>query len=517
MQPKGSGTAADGRFRRITEIRTVAGGAVWNIAGRAGPLVVAFLVTPMLIGALGAERWGVFSLGLTVANMFMALDLGLGRCVTRRLAGAIGQGREHEAADAVWSGLLTLAGIGAVASIAGMFFVHDLVQHALNIPTADVEEATSALRVMLVAGPLLMLGGTLWGVLAAFQMFRAANLINVPIAVAYYVAPLTVLHLHNDLVLAMWTLVACRILMVAAAAAVCARAMPSLLRCPSFRLDELRPMLALGGWMTAANLLAPVLLYVDRFVIGALVSVGATGYYATPFDLVIRMTLVPGAICGTLFPAISAAVTVSPEITLGLLRRATLATSFVLLPPCAFLSAFAPEFMDAWVGPAFAAHSARVLAILSAGVLFECMRPIPATLTDGLGRSRLSAQFSALQLVAYLPVLWVAVRWLGVEGAALAWTARAMTDCAGHFLIASRLLPPLAGPARRYYGLLLLGAAMMATSWMIPGVPLRALWWLATLATVGTVAWKLALSEPDRASLLAVSRRLGLRGASGWG
>ncbi len=41
--------------------------------------------------------------------------------------------------------------------------------------------------------------------------------------------------------------------------------------------------------MTVSNVISPLMFYVDRLVIGAMVSVVAVAYYATPFEVVSRL------------------------------------------------------------------------------------------------------------------------------------------------------------------------------------------------------------------------------------
>jgi O-antigen/teichoic acid export membrane protein len=507
-----------GRRRRSTSFGVVASGALWNIGGRLAPLIVAFATIPMLVRALGVERWSVFTLGLAIVNLFMLLDLGLGRCVTRRFAEATAHGHVREASDAAWSGVLLLLVIGAVVSAVGAASVGEIVS-VMRMPPQLMGEAAVALRIVLIAGPLSLVGGVLWGILPVLQMLRVANLINVPLVALYYVAPLIALHIRNDLALAMWTLVGIRALMVLAAGVICVRAMPSLLRWPSLRLAEVKPMLALGGWISTTNVLAAALAYTDRFVIGAVVSIAALGYYATPLDLVIRITTVPACLCATLLPALSASLVVLPSSTGSLIRRSLVAVAAILLPTCGFLSVFAREFMVAWLGHDFALHSAGVLAVLAIGIVFEGMGMIPGTFVDALGRSRLSAQFMALLVAAYLPVLYFGVRTFGIEGAAIAWAVRAAVDCGGLFLIMARLSRDIAGAVARCFALLLFGAALIVVSWAIPSPELRMAWWAASMALIGIGAWTQVLAAEERTWLLAMvrktSRRLRLGGFGG--
>src|SRR5258708_5460919 len=64
-------------------------------------------------------------------------------------------------------------------------------------------------------------------------------------------------------------------------------------------------LLRLGGWMTVTNVVAPLLVTFDRFLIGALVSISAVAYYATSYEVVTKLWLIPGALVGVMFPAFS--------------------------------------------------------------------------------------------------------------------------------------------------------------------------------------------------------------------
>ena len=79
-----------------------------------------------------------------------------------------------------------------------------------------------------VAMPFVLLNAALWGVIAAFQRFREANLVNMPILACYYLGPLLVLHFVDSLVAVMAVLVACRIVLTACYWRLCVRELPAL-------------------------------------------------------------------------------------------------------------------------------------------------------------------------------------------------------------------------------------------------------------------------------------------------
>ena len=58
-----------------------------------------------------------------------------------------------------------------------------------------------------------------------------------------------------------------------------------------------------GGWMTVANVINPIMVQMDRFLIGALLSTAAVAYYTTPYELVTKYWFLSNAVLGVMFPA----------------------------------------------------------------------------------------------------------------------------------------------------------------------------------------------------------------------
>ena len=115
-------------------------------------------------------------------------------------------------------------------------------------------------------------------------------------------------------------------------------------------IRSIRPLFMLGGWMTVSNVVGPLMVYLDRFVIGGIISISAVAYYATPYELVTKLWILPAAIVGVLFPAFAAIFAADQEQTLRLLIRGAKYVALALFP-CAFLiSALAPEGLTLWLG-----------------------------------------------------------------------------------------------------------------------------------------------------------------------
>ena len=64
-------------------------------------------------------------------------------------------------------------------------------------------------------------------------------------------------------------------------------------------------LLRFGGWLTLSNIVSPLLTYLDRFLVGGMLSAAAITYYVTPYEIAGRVLVVPAALAGVLFPAMS--------------------------------------------------------------------------------------------------------------------------------------------------------------------------------------------------------------------
>ncbi len=106
----------------------------------------------------------------------------------------------------------------------------------------------------------------------------------------------------------------------------------------------------------------------------------------------------------------------------------------------------------------------------------------------------------------FLPLGALLLVLMGIEGAAIAWAARAATDCAGRFLLAARFYPPAADAGRALLPLLGVAGVGLAVMVPLPGLVLAGIVGAMTLAVVVTLGWRIAPAE-DRAALL---KRVGM-------
>jgi O-antigen/teichoic acid export membrane protein len=188
-------------------------------------------------------------------------------------------------------------------------------------------------------------------------------------------------------------------------------------------------LFAYGGWVTLTSIVSPILAYLDRFLIGSLLTIAAVTYYTAPYEAVTRLWIISASLSLTLFPAFSTLEGRKDGQRLGMLFARSV--KYILLttgPVVVVIWLFAGEVLQIWLGADFALESTVALQILAAGVLISSLAQTPFALLQGLGRPDIPAKFHLIELPVYICVAWFLVSKFGITGAAEAWTLRVALD-----------------------------------------------------------------------------------------
>lgn len=405
-------------------------------------MFVGLLAIPFLIRYLGQERLGVLSLIWVVVGYFSFLDMGLGRAVTIAVASCSHASPSDRADEIHIVGTATvwLVAVGcAVAMLLGLGIFLFGVPVRLSSPQF-LEEVRLALLWMLPSLPLLLLASAFRGYLEGLGEFRALNLLRIPVGVMLIVGPCLAAFVSPHLMWACVSILLVRLVHSLALVWLVATKMgfgllallTALVRASSKAC--LRRLLAFGGWATVSNIVGPVIVYVDRFVIGAVLAATSVALYAVPFDVVSRMPILVAALCSVLLPELarlSRGTRGQPENTVlmrSLVRRSSAFSAWVVTAIVVVGCFAAPWALQVWLGSAFAAQITLITQILLLAFGVNALAQIPFTALQAAGRVRSVALLHVLELLPYCAFLYVAISGLGIEGAAWASLLRSVID-----------------------------------------------------------------------------------------
>jgi O-antigen/teichoic acid export membrane protein len=492
---------------RLVDGTRLAQNAVWNLVGLTAPMVVAVVSIPLLIAGLGEARFGILTLVWMVVGYFGLFDLGLGRALTMLVAERLGRGRGDEIAAIMWTVGLAILGLGLAGSALLVALAPWLAGDILKIPPELRNEARAGFGVLAVSIPFVLGTEGLRGFLEARQRFDLINAVRVPMGLFTFLGPLAVLPLTTSLVGVVGVLVAGRVVAWLVHLVLCLRVDPDLRRPARVSGAILRRLLGFGGWMTVSNIVGPLMVRMDRFLLGAMVSMVAVTYYVTPMEVVSRLSVVPVALMGVLFPAFATVLETDRNRAVGIFRQAVGMLLFILFPIALVLLVLAGPILQVWLGGEFVARSTLIMQILTLGVLLNGLAQVPFGLVQGAGRPEVTARLHLLELPLYLGGLWWLVRNWGIEGAAIAWTGRVVLDAVALFWMAGRYVPGSVGSLRRV-ALPLAGTQVaMVAGMLVRGVVWQVAYTAVVVPVFAVVMWRAVLGPSEKNVLAGLLRR----------
>ncbi len=473
----------------------------WNLLGAGAPILVAIVAIPMLIDGMGLARFGVLTIAWMVVGYFSLFDFGLGRALTKLVAEKLGDEQSKEVPSIIWTAMLLMAALGVLGAVVVAVISPWLVTDVLNIPMELQFETLVAFYLLATSLPIVISAAGLRGILEAHQRFGLINAVRIPLGAFTFLGPVVVLSFSNSLIPVVAVLVAARLVSWFAYMFLCMHVEPDLRTSASINRVMVKPLISFGGWMTVSNIVSPLMVYLDRFLIGAVLSMAAVSYYATPYEVVTRLLIIPGALMGVMFPAFAAALAYDRNRATHLYARTINYIFLSLFPVVLIIVTFAHEGLDLWLGSDFANNSYLVLQLLAIGVFLNSLASAPFGLVQSAGRPDLTAKLHMIELPFYLLILWWLLNAYGIVGVAIAWVLRVAVDTIILFILANRLLfiaPPYALRTLFVAGIVLLSLALGA---MISEVTIKWLFLLLVLLIFSMVAWFVILTTQEKCTI----------------
>lgn len=485
----------------LTSGRLLARNTVWNLLGQLLPMAVGLIAVPLLVHRMGLARFGVLSLAWVVIGYFSLFDLGIGRALTKLVADRLGSGDETNIPPLAWTSLLLMLLLGVLGGLLVGATTRWLVHKVLKIPLQLQAETIYSFYLLAISIPLVTVTSGLRGILEAQQRFRILNVIRIPMSIFSFAGPLLTLPFSPSLVPVVGILLAGRLGGLVAHLWACFRTMPSMAHHFELRRSFLLPVFKFGGWMTVSNVVSPLMSYLDRFIIGSLLSVSALAYYTAPFDVVTRIGVIPQAIAGVLFPAFTLSLIQDPKRAELLLYRGLKYILFAVFPVLLCLTLLAPEALRVWLGSAFAEHGTVALRWLAAGVFVNCFAHVPFALIQSGGRPDITAKLHLIELPFYILAVWYFTTHLGIEGTAIAWAVRVTVDAICLFVLAHKILPQQVIFYPRLAGAIGLGLLLFYGATLLHSMTGKVVFLAATLALCAGGGWLWALDSVERTFL----------------
>lgn len=441
---------------------------IYNLLGAGVPIALALVTVPVYLRLVGPDRYGVLAIAWLLLGYFGLFDLGLGRATSFRIA-ALRDSSAQARADTFWAALMVnavmgLAGGGALWLAGSLFF-----GRVFKVDEALRPEILSAIPLLACAVPIATLTGVLTGALQGCERFLETNAISVTSTTLFQLLPLLYAwQLGSNLVGLLSAAILARAVSLLALMYRCHVAVT---RHQARRVvkAEFPALLRYGGWVTTSSVFGPLLVIVDRFVIGAVLGAHAVTAYSVPFQLAQRIQVLPSALTTALFPRMSAA---QNDERGAMSHEATLTLAVIITPPVLAAILLLEPLLEFWVGSEMATLSTPLGRILILGFWANAFALVPFMKLQSSGRPDLVTKVLLAEIPPYLAALYIGMKFFGLPGSAMAFAARCVVDFVLLTWVAGRdfrLAPLLALQL-----LIVLAAIGAASYWSPTSWP----WWL---------------------------------------
>lgn len=394
----------------------------YNLVGMVIPVAVSLVTIPITISLIGEARYGVLALVWLALSYFGQFDLGLSNAATNALSRDRAEGGAQSGAilrSAVLVNLVLGCTVGTI-----IYFLASYGVSYLKTDSGLQRELTTALPWVAACIPIISVGASLIGGLISLERFALTTSIGVLGNVLFQVAPMFTAWLVSPSLI--WII----------PVAVVARSIPTIVSAiavstyikwisASFDSKQMSALLSYGGWIMVSNIVGPLLVSIDQFAIGAFVGVIAVTYYNVSYSLASKLLMVPNAVATTLFPRLSYLDGATAfqmgqkanEISILVLAAATIPAVLLTKP-----------FLSLWLNPSFADAAADTAVILFLAAAVNGAAYLPVTYLRSRQKPHVTAIIHVSEIIPFLGVLWLGLRYYGVEGAAGAWLFRALLD-----------------------------------------------------------------------------------------
>lgn len=401
---------------------------LWNLFGSITPMLVGIVAIPYIYNEIGIERIGILTIIWSLIGYFSIFDFGLGRSITQRIASLSSLHLKGQIIKVATTGVFMTLAIGFFVGLVGLIANKITGVSWINSPDNLKQEIYLSFTLAWLTVPATTVTAGLRGILEGEQRFKEINLLKLALGLSNFLSPIaSIIFFGPRLDYIVGSLTITRYVILIAHYLIVRSKIENNMTKVDF--EELKQLFRFGGWMTLSNIISPLMVVADRFLVAKILGTAAVAFYTIPSEFMIKLLLLPAAITTTLFPTFSKNLAQKNHSSSFAVYKKSLKIIFLVMGSialCIFISA--DLGLRLWLGAEFADKSAKVVTILAFGILFNSLAQVPYAYIQASGDARSTALIHLLELILYIPTLFYLIQMEGIAGAAFAWMLRALID-----------------------------------------------------------------------------------------
>nr|WP_308437818.1 flippase [Acinetobacter seifertii] len=324
--------------------------------------------------------------------------------------------------------------MGTIAAILLVLFSNNLISF-LKVSEDKVIDVGKAFKILGLTLPIYLLNQIWLAYLEGHEKFANLNIQRTVTSIFLAVLPLLMCLIHPTLLNAVVGLLIGRIISLSITFSICKKMI--LESGIIFYKETFIRMMKFGGWLTVSNIISPIMVYFDRFVVSNMIGASKVAFYSAPAEGVARLVNIPFALSRALFPKLSNSQNKDEKKKLE--KQSYILISIICLPIVIFGIVFSKFIMVTWMGVSYGSQAANVLCILLIGFYFNSLAQIPFSVLQAKGKSKATALIHAIEIFPYLVLLFYMTYHLGLIGTAIAWSVRMGVDLILLFVLSRKL------------------------------------------------------------------------------
>jgi len=405
--------------------------SIYNLAGFVIPTIVAIPSLGILARTLGTESFGLFTLAFAVVGYASIFDAGLTRAVIREIS--IFRDDLQERKNIISTATITVAILGLFAAML-IFLSVNKIGGFLNVSNDLITNFEKSFKLLSLAVPVFLVNQIWLASLEGLERFANINIQRTLTSSALAILPALFAYYNQTLYSAILGLVIGRIgSLIVSFFFSYKLIISSGLR---FNLKTLQRLIMFGGWITISNIISPVMVYFDRFVISHVLGASKVAFYTAPSEAIARLLNIPAALSRALFPKLSNNSLTADKAKLERLSFYLMLAACLPIVIVGFI--FANTIMTVWMGPTYAGEPATILRILLIGFIFNALAQIPFSKIQAAGYAKITATLHMFELIPYLVALYYLTNHFSLIGTAIAWTLRVSLDFLALYILSRK-------------------------------------------------------------------------------
>ncbi|MGQ7789371.1 oligosaccharide flippase family protein [Shigella flexneri] len=129
-----------------------------------------------------------------------------------------------------------------------------------------------------------------------------------------------------------------------------------------------------GGWMTVSNIISPVMVYFNRFIVSNIMG-QKVAFYSAPAEVILKLGIIPAAIGRAVFPRLSN-IKDFKEFKRNV-NKSLLLMFLICLPVIIIGLLYSGLVLKIWFGENYKINSFNILNVLLIGFFFNALAMIP--------------------------------------------------------------------------------------------------------------------------------------------